>query len=186
MDEQGFWHAVRTSKDPTIFTVLFEDSAALIGLIVAFLGVFLGHVLNNPYLDGTASIVIGVILAMVSVILAYESKGLLVGEAADPETVANVRSLATADPAVEGALRVLTLHFGPHEVLLNLELQFHRDLTAEQVAQAIDRLESTIRSQHPTISNIFVEAKSLASSIQKGSKSDKTPSTNNGDSQITR
>lgn len=159
--KQTLWQAVRSSKDPTIFTVLFEDSAALLGLVVAFLGVFFGHLLHNPYLDGTASIVIGIILAVVAILLAYESRGLLVGEGADPETVNHIRSLAMADPAVEAVFRVLTLYFGPHEVLLNLEVQFHRNLTAEAVVQAIDRLEATIRTHHPNIGNIFVEAESI-------------------------
>lgn len=163
--KQTFWQAVRTSKDPTIFTVLFEDSAALLGLIVAFVGILLGQLLNNPYLDGVASIVIGFILAVVAVLLAYESRGLLVGEAADPATVAHIRSLVRADPAVEGVLQVLTLHFGPNEVLLNLEIQFRRSLTAEEVAQAVDRLESLIRSQHSNVKNIFIEAKSLSSVV---------------------
>jgi cation diffusion facilitator family transporter len=167
MAGKGFWQAVRSSKDPTILTVLFEDSAALLGLIVALLGVFLGDALHNPYLDGAASIVIGIILAVVAVLLAYESKGLLVGEGADPRTVSHIRSLAGADPAVEGVLQVLTLHFGPYEVLLNLELQFHRELSAEEVAQAIDRLESTIRSHHPDIRNIFIEAKSLSNRLPR-------------------
>lgn len=159
--KQTLWQAVRSSKDPTIFTVLFEDSAALLGLVVAFLGIFFGHLWHNPYLDGTASIVIGIILAVVAILLAYESRGLLVGEGADPETVNHIRSLAMADPAVEAVFRVLTLHFGPHEVLLNLEIQFHRNLSAEAVAQAIDRLEASIRNHHPNIGNIFVEAESI-------------------------
>jgi cation diffusion facilitator family transporter len=159
--ERGFWHAVRTSKDPTIFTVLFEDSAALLGLIVAFLGVLLEHLFNNPYFDGAASIVIGLILAVVAVLLASESRGLLIGEGADPATVEHIRSLAIADLAVEDVLQVLTLHFGPEEVLLNLEIQFHRNLSAEEVAQAVDRVEAAIRSHHPEIKRIFIEAKSL-------------------------
>lgn len=160
--ERNIWQAVRASKDPTIFTVLFEDSAALLGLIVALLGVFLGHFFNNPYLDGTASIVIGVILGVVAVLLAYESKGLLVGEAADTSTVRHIKKLAKTDLAVQDVMRVLTLHFGPHEVLLNLELQFRKNMSAEEVASAVDRIEEKIRNQHPDIKHIFIEAKSLS------------------------
>lgn len=165
--KQTLWQAVRTSKDPTIFTVLFEDSAALLGLLVALLGVLLGNLLQNPYLDGTASIVIGVILAVVAVLLAYESRGLLIGEGANPETVNHVRSIAQTDPAVSGVLRVLTLHFGPREILLNLEIQFNRNLSAEEVAQAVDRLEAQIRQNHPEIKLIFIEAKSLFPNRQR-------------------
>jgi divalent metal cation (Fe/Co/Zn/Cd) transporter len=84
--QQSLWQAIRTSKDPTTFTVLFEDSAAMLGLIAAALGIFLGHQFENPYFDGAASIVIGLILGTVAFLIGYESKGLLVGEGADPET----------------------------------------------------------------------------------------------------
>ncbi|MEW6491317.1 MAG: cation diffusion facilitator family transporter [Cyanobacteriota bacterium] len=159
--EQNFWQAVRTSKDPTIFTVLFEDTAALLGLIVAFLGVFFGHLFNNPYFDGTASIIIGLILAVVAFLLAYESRGLLLGESAGRTVVASIRGIAESDSGVEGVMRVLTMHLGPHEVLLNLELQFHKNLSAEEVASAVERIEKAICSQHPDIKQIFIEAKSL-------------------------
>jgi cation diffusion facilitator family transporter len=165
--QQGnFWKAVRTSKDPTIFTIFFEDTAALVGLIVAFLGIFLGHLFNNVYLDGVASIAIGVILTGVSVLLAYESKGLLIGEGANTDTVAAIRSLTLNDPAVEKVIRVLTLHFGPQEILLNLEIQFVEQLSAEDLAIAVERLETAIRTQHSEIQNIFIEAKSIAASYK--------------------
>jgi hypothetical protein len=99
--EKDFWLSIHTSKDPTTFTVLFEDSAALLGLIVAFFGVFLAHVFDNPYFDGAASIVIGIILALVAVLRAYETEGLLVGEGADPETIKNIRRQAESDPCVQ-------------------------------------------------------------------------------------
>lgn len=159
--KQSFWQAVRTSKDPTIFTVLFEDSAALLGLVVALLGVFLGHWFNNPYLDGSASIVIGCILAVVAILLAHEVRGLLVGEGVSSTTVTQIRTLVCADPAVKGVLRVLTLYFGPEDVLLNLELQFDKNLSAEEVAAAIERIEAAIRSRYTRIKYIFIEAKSL-------------------------
>lgn len=158
---QNFWQAIRTSKDPTIFTVLFEDSAALLGLLIAFLGVLLGHLLKNPYLDGLASIAIGVVLAVVAILLARESRGLLVGEGVDATTVNALRSLVLAEPGVDQVLRLLTLYFGPHDILLNIEIQFSQSLSAEEVTQAIDRLESKIRSHYPAIHTIFVEAKSL-------------------------
>jgi cation diffusion facilitator family transporter len=168
---QPFVQAIRRSKDPTIFTVLFEDSAAILGLIVALCGVFFGHILNNPYLDGIASIVIGLILAVVAVLLAYESKGLLVGESADTATVNDIRSLAKSDPAVQDVMRVMTLHFGPQDVLLNLEIQFVKQLSSEEVAAAVDRLEAGIRQRHPEVRQIFVEAKALTSNRQSPSQS---------------
>lgn len=159
---QSFWQAIKSSKDPTVFTVLFEDTAAILGLLVAFLGIFLGHIFNNPYFDGIASIIIGVILAIVAVLLARESKGLLVGESANPRTIANIRSLAKTEPGVQDVMRVLTMQLSPQEVLLNLEIQFCKHLSGEAIALTVERLEEKIRQQHPEIKQIFIEAKSLA------------------------
>ena len=147
--EKSIWNAIHTSKDPTLFTVLLEDSAALLGLIVALAGIYLGHRLGNPYLDGSASIVIGVILAVVAVFLAYESKGLLIGEGADAAIQSSIQSLVAADRDVEEALPPLTMHFGPHEILLALNVRFHASLAANEVATAVDRLEERIRAAHP-------------------------------------
>jgi cation diffusion facilitator family transporter len=163
--DENFWKAIRASKDPTIFTILFEDSAALIGLFVAFLGVFSGHLWNNVYLDGVASIAIGVILAGVALLLAYESKGLLIGEGANAATVADIKAITQADFAVKEVLRVLTLHFGPEEILLNLEIRFNSELSTEQLAIAVERIERQIRDRHSDIQNIFIEAKSIAASL---------------------
>jgi cation diffusion facilitator family transporter len=159
--EESFWRAVRTSKDPAVFVVLFEDAAALTGLVVAFVGIFLGHQFNNPYLDGISSVVIGLILATVAILLAYESKGLLLGESAAPEIVRNVCALAEDDPAVEQVQHPFTMHLGPHEVLLNLAVQFRQGLSGAELTAAVDRLEQTIRVQHPYIKRIFIEANAL-------------------------
>jgi cation diffusion facilitator family transporter len=157
----GIIRTIRTSKDPNSFTVLFEDTAAMAGLIVAFLGIFLGHLLGNPYLDGVASIVIGVILALVACFLAYETKGLLIGEGVDPDTLQSIRAIAGADEAVVQVKKSLTLHFGPSEVLLTLDVGFKENLSAEAVTQSINRIERTIRERHPAIKYIFIEAKAL-------------------------
>jgi divalent metal cation (Fe/Co/Zn/Cd) transporter len=141
--------------------VVAEDSAALAGILVAFLGVLLGHRLHNPYLDGGASIVIGLILATVAGYLTLESRDLLVGESAGADIVEDVRALAQADPAVVQASRPLTMHFGPDRVLLNLDIEFRPELTAEEVTAAVDRLEARIRAEHPSIRRIFIEAESL-------------------------
>lgn len=172
--KQSIWQAIRNSKDPTIFTLLFEDSAAVLGLAVAFLGVFFGHLFNNPYLDGAASVIIGLILAVVAVLLAYESKGLLVGESANTRIVNNIRDLAKTDPAVKEVMRVLTLHFGQHEILLNLEIQFQQNLSAQEIALAVNRIEEKIRSQHSDIKQIFIEAKSLCGDRNSKTKLDST------------
>jgi divalent metal cation (Fe/Co/Zn/Cd) transporter len=162
MGNKGVWRTIHASKDPTTFTILFEDTAALLGLLVAFFGIFLGHLLNNPYLDGVASITIGVILGVVAGFLAYESKGLLIGEGVNKETLSSIRAIAHSDPAVVKVRKALTMHFGPNDVLLALDIQFQTELTALEIAAAIDELERKIRDQHPEIKHIFIEAKSLA------------------------
>lgn len=158
---QGIWEAVRASKNPAVFVVLAEDSAALLGIVVAFLGVLLGHTLSNPYLDGAASIIIGLILATVAAFLSYESRDLLVGESADADVLQAIRRLAEADPAVVGVSRPLTMHFGPDQVLLNLDIEFRPDLSASEITAAVDRLEAGIRKERPSIKRIFIEAESL-------------------------
>jgi len=158
----GYFAAIRASKDPTTFTVLFEDTAAMLGLIVAFLGVFLGHAFDLPVLDGVASVVIGVILGLVAVFLAYESKGLLIGEGVDARTRDSIKKLVDADPDITHLVRALSMHLGPHDVLLTLEIAFRADLTAAQTTAAIDRLDKAIRALHPEVKHIFVEAQSIA------------------------
>lgn len=149
--------AIHHGKDPSLFTVLFEDTAALLGLLVAFLGVFLSHQLHNPLLDGAASVIIGLILVCAAGWLAYESKSLLVGEAADPALVQAVREIALADPVVVGLGQVLTMHLGPDEVLLNIEVQFIPGLPAEEIHAAVHRIEKHISKPFPRVNRVFVE-----------------------------
>jgi cation diffusion facilitator family transporter len=151
------WHAIRTSKDPTVLTVLFEDSAALLGLAVAFAGTVASLALDRPALDGVASIVVGVLLGTVAILLAYETHGLLVGESADRTVRESIRSLAEADPAVEAAARPLTMHLGPHEVLVNLRVAFRDTLSSTELVAAIDRVEAAIHRAHPDVQRIFIE-----------------------------
>jgi cation diffusion facilitator family transporter len=160
---QSLWRAIRTSKDPTTFTVLFEDAAALSGLIVAMTGVFLTHRLGNPYFDGIASIVIGLILAAVALLLIIESKGLLIGEGVDLPTLQKLRELVQSEPSVSKVRRILTMHFGPQTVLLTMDLEFRPGLTAVETESVIERLEEKIRSARPEIKHIFIEAESIRS-----------------------
>jgi cation diffusion facilitator family transporter len=159
---RAFFKAIRASKDPTSFTVLFEDTAAMLGLIVAFLGIWLSHLLDNPYLDGVASIVIGAILASVATLLVYETRGLLIGESVDPQTLDGICAIARTDDAVEDVRKALTMHFGPAEVLLTLDIGFKQALSAQDVADAINRIEAKVRKAHPEIRHIYIEAKSLS------------------------
>ena len=160
--------AIHHGKDPSLFTVLFEDTAALLGLAVAFLGVFLSHQLHATVLDGLASVIIGLILVCAAGWLAYESKSLLVGEAADPRMVAAIREIALADPAVTGLGVVLTMHLGPEDVLLNIEVQFTPGLPAEQIHTAVHRIEERITARHPEVSRIFIEVEALRSATHPG------------------
>ena len=155
---ENIWRAVQTSKDPSTFTVLFEDAAALLGLLVAFIGVFLSQHFGDARIDGAASMAIGLILAVTAGFLAFESKGLLVGEGADPQTVASIRALAQDEPGVKEVINPLTMHFGPNTILLTVDIEFEPALSAAEVEMAVDRLEKAIRKQHPRIKHIYIEA----------------------------
>ena len=159
--DQPLMEAIRSSKDPTTFTVLFEDSAAMAGLVVALIGVHLTEALQMPVIDGIASILIGLILCGVASLLVWESKKLLLGEAAGPELRAGLRRIAHDDPDVEDIVRSMTLHMGPNALVLNMDLKFRPSLSADEVAQAIDRVERRIRDEHPEVRFIFIEAESL-------------------------
>ena len=158
----GYLEGIRRSKDPTVFVVLFEDSAAMLGLMVAFVGIAVGQVTGNPLYDGLASVIIGVILGGTAVWLAYETKGLLIGESAQSETVDSIRELAGAAPGVEHVNEVLTMHMGPEYVLANLSLEFADELAAGTIEQTIGGLTARIRAAHPRIRRVFIEAESRA------------------------
>lgn len=158
---RGILEAIHKTKDPSTFMVFFEDSAALLGLVVAFVGVLSGRLFHSPYPDGIASIVIGLILGLVSFTLAYESKGLLIGEGVDPETLAMLRTVVESDPDVAHVSRLLTLHFGPHEVLLTLDLSFRNELSAIDVRTAVKRLHSEVQKASPDVTRIYFGSESF-------------------------
>lgn len=160
---QPVMRAVRESKDPTVFTILFEDTAALAGLVIALIGVVASQVFDLPMIDGVASVAIGAVLAVTAGFLAYESQSLLTGEAADPATRAGVAAIASAEPGVVGLNDLRTMHFGPNEILVALSLDFQDDLTAAEVEATVARLEQRIRAAYPQAGRIYVEAQSLAS-----------------------
>lgn len=158
----GYFEAVRRSKDPTIFTVLFEDTAAMLGLIVVFIGLYLGDVLNLPMLDAVASIVIGVVLGLTAVLLAYESKGLLIGEAARGDVVDGIRGIVEDDGRINHINEVLTMHMGPRDVLLNLSIDFDQSLDSSALQRAISEFEARVKQDFPVVTRIFIEAQSRA------------------------
>ena len=157
----GILSALHRSKNPSVFVVLLEDTAALVGLLLAGIGLYLGEVTGNPIYDAYASIAIGVVLAIVAALLAYESKGLLIGESADRRIVDGIRRIVGEEARVKRPLDVLTMHMGPDDVLLNLSVEFQDSLNAREVEDAVCTLESRIRSQYPIVRRIFVEAESL-------------------------
>lgn len=154
----GLLKSVLKSKDPTVFTVLFEDTAALLGLMVALGGLFIGEMLEIPELDGVASLLIGVILAATAFLLAYETKGLLIGEAASEDMLKIIEDIARNHEAITGVNEILTMHMGPHDVLLNLSLDFRDDISASDVENAVSGMEGTLKSRLPEITRIFIEA----------------------------
>lgn len=166
---RGLLASIHRSKDPTVFTVLFEDAAALMGLLIAFLGVYLGHRYDNPYFDGIASVAIGLILAGVALALAYESRELLVGESAGPAVVKSIADIARSDSAVAAVRTPLTMHLSPREVLLNLEVEFAQGVGADDQVAAVTRLEDNIRAKHPEVTRIFIEARHLSREAHAGS-----------------
>ncbi|MBT3557323.1 MAG: cation transporter [Rhodospirillales bacterium] len=163
----GYMAGIRESKDPAVFTVLMEDTAAMLGLAVAFVGIAVGEWLNMPVLDGVASIFIGVILAIVAVILAVECKGLLIGEGARSSTVRGIRAIATATVGVKGVNELLTMHLGPRDILVTLSLDFTDDITSEDVETLISTMEREIKESYDDVTRVFIEAQS-----QRGHQAD--------------
>lgn len=160
--KMGYFEAFRRSKDPTTFTVLFEDTAALVGLFIALIGIFLAHQLNIPELDGAASILIGIVLAVSAWLLARETKGLLLGETADPRLRENVLNIAQQDAAVYSANGVLTEQMGAHQVIASLSLEFKDDLTSDEIEACVNRIETQIKQLHPEIITLFVKPQTKA------------------------
>ncbi|TPL45293.1 cation diffusion facilitator family transporter [Mesorhizobium sp. B2-4-6] len=154
---QGWFEAVRRSKDPSVYTVLFEDSAALLGLVVAFAGILSADLLEIPELDGVGSIGIAIILGATAIFLARESKGLLLGEPASPEVQKKVLAIVQEDPAVQRANGILSVHIGPEEIVAGLSIEFEDHLTAPEIEACVERLELRLKQEMPQISRLFVK-----------------------------
>ncbi|MDX1631371.1 MAG: cation diffusion facilitator family transporter [Thermoanaerobaculia bacterium] len=154
--DDSVWGFIRGTKDPTLFVVLFEDSAALAGLFTALVGLWLSRLLEMPILDGTASVLIGLLLCLVSSFLLYESKGLLLGEALHPSIQRTIRELVRKIPGVGRVGRILSMHMGPDHVILNLEVSF-AELDTREIEGTVDAIEEEIRSEYPEVKQIFIE-----------------------------
>jgi cation diffusion facilitator family transporter len=154
---RSLWTRLRDCSDPRVFVPVAEDLAALVGVVVAFLGVFLARTFNLPVLDGSASIVIGIILALVAVFLGYETRALLVGETISDGLRRSIRTIVDEDADVSRAVRMAGVHLGPDEILLNLGVRFQPDIDAETVAGAVERIEKKIRELDPRVTRVFIE-----------------------------
>ncbi|MGB7248347.1 MAG: cation diffusion facilitator family transporter [Phormidesmis sp.] len=158
----GLWQAIRLSKDPSAFIVIVEDAAALVGLAVAFVGVWLSESTGDPVYDAIASILIGVLLTVVAIALVARTKGLLVGESASPETRQSIQKIVSSDAAVSASEAPITLHLGPEDVLLALNIEFKDGLSSDDIEAAVRRIEKAIRETHTDVQRIFIEAAAVA------------------------
>ena len=158
----GFWKEVRLSKDPSLFAVIYEESAALTGLVIALLGIFLGHYFDNPLFDGAASVLIGLLLVFVAVIMVVESKNLLVGESAQLDIVKGIYQLVNNEPNVFSLYYPVTMHLAPNEILLAMDVQFKKEITIQELNETIHKLETEIKALYPDVKKIYIEANNLS------------------------
>lgn len=170
-----FFSAVQQSKDPTVFTVLFEDSAAILGLVAALAGIAAAQFLGLDWADGVASLVIGAILAMAAILLAYETKGLLIGEAASRTVVSGIRDIIAKTPRIVNINELRTLHLAPREILLALSVDFADGLSSEQVEEAVSRIEGKIKKRYPEVTRVFIEVQSKRRHEQFAAEEDEAP-----------
>ena len=157
----GFLDMAVRSKNPTVMVVLFEDSAAMVGLFVAAVGISLAHMTQLPVFDAAASIFIGVILLILALFLARETKNLLIGESAGIKDRENIRGVICSVPEIKTCGQLLTMHMGPEDILVNMEVEFIDDLSTDQMEAVIDRIEINIKKAVPEVTKIFIEAQSL-------------------------
>ena len=156
--KRGYIEAVQRGKDPSMFVVLFEDSAALLGLLIALLGIWLAQVTGNPVFDGVASILIGTILGGTAIWLAIETKGLLIGEGANKEVISSIRLITESFDEVEKVNELLTMHMGPEFVLVNISIRFKRGQLTREIETVIQDIDSVIKAKHGFVKRVFVEA----------------------------
>jgi cation diffusion facilitator family transporter len=158
----SFVEYLRESKDPTAKTVLFEDSAALIGIVIAATGLVLTDYqvggAAGAYWDGVASILIGLVLAVVAFVLARTSRGLLLGEAANPKVVTAIKQAIESHPNVEQVVELLTMHLAPKKILINAHVKLRPELVTDDIVNSIQEIEERIKSAEPKVEMIFLEA----------------------------
>jgi len=163
----GWFEAIKESKDPPAFIVLLENGAAMAGIVAAAIGVFLAQVTGNPFYDGAASVIIGIILGVTAILLAYESKGLLIGESASREVVRGLRELAGGKRGVVGVGHVLTVHSAPDQITAMLNVDFDNKITAGDVEKIVCEVETEAQERWPEIRQIFIRPTHGAASEYK-------------------
>jgi len=156
--KHGYIEAVQRGKDPSMFVVLFEDSAAMLGLLIALLGIWLTQVTGIAVFDGIASILIGCILGGTAIWLAVETKGLLIGERANKEVITGIRQLAESFEEVEKVNELLTMHMGPEYILVNISIRFKRGQLTREIEAIIQEIDNAIKAEHEMVKRVFVEA----------------------------
>jgi len=154
----GYLEAVQRGQDPSIFVVLFEDSAAILGLVVAFVAIYLSQTTGIYAFDGIASIIIGLILAGTAAWLAYETKGLLIGERANIHVVKGIKKIAKSHTKIGHINEVLTMHMGPDFILVNISVDFVDPITANEMEIVVANLDKSIKTKFPNVKRIFIEA----------------------------
>jgi cation diffusion facilitator family transporter len=160
---RGILETIHGTKNPLTFAVLLEDSAALIGLVLAFAGIFAASHLDAPWMDGASSVVIGVLLCLIALVMVYESKELLIGEGLEPRTLEALRDMVRAEPAIERVDKLASMYFGPEEVVLAIDLRFRAETAIEEIRPTLARLRGAIRDRYPRIQRIFIDTTSICS-----------------------
>ena len=152
-----FWRAIKQSKDPSVFITLLGDAGDMLGLFIAFCGISLGHYYHNAHFDGAASMLIGVMLIVISLILVRESKSLLMGETTSRKTLKRIVAIAEEDISVVKVKRHFSMYLAPEEVILQLHTVFKDNLTTGEITGAIERIIKSIKKEFPRIKQIFIE-----------------------------
>ena len=165
----GYFEAIQRAKDPSIFVVLFEDSAAMLGLIVAAIGIYLSQLTGILIFDGIASVVIGLILVSTAIWLAYETKGLLIGESANQPVIRGIRGALQAESNIRHINEILTMHMGPDFILVNISVDFADNISAQQVEDDIAAIDRNIKQAFPQVKRVFIEAEKRSHKFPPGS-----------------
>ncbi len=159
--KNGYIEAINQTKDPSVLVVLFEDSAAMLGLLVALIGIGLTQLTGNVYFDGGASILIGFILIGTAIWLARETKGLLIGESAEPQIVQGIREIVQENTIIESVNEILTMHMGPDFILVTLSADFVDNASADAVEEQIAELDLQVKTRFPRVKRVFIEAEKM-------------------------